>query len=139
MRSAADLTQRNRIGLQVGRQELKTPAVWMSHGYQGTMAWIADLVGQIFLEAKSPVPAKEMEGIVLIDEIDLHLHPSWQVELIPALKQVFPRIQFIATTHSPSTGSGGRATRVGSRPASRRSATRAFARLCVVGGGAAAS
>jgi hypothetical protein len=42
-----------------------------------------------------------MEGTVLVDEIDLHLHPTWQVRLIPALKQVFPRLQFIATTHSP--------------------------------------
>ena len=42
-----------------------------------------------------------MEGTVLVDEIDLHLHPAWQVKLIPALKQVFPRLQFIATTHSP--------------------------------------
>jgi predicted ATP-binding protein involved in virulence len=65
------------------------------------MAWVADLVGQVFLEAKSPVPAAEMEGIVLIDEIDLHLHPGWQVELIPTLKRVFPRLQFIVTTHSP--------------------------------------
>lgn len=42
-----------------------------------------------------------MEGCVLIDEIDLHLHPTWQIRLIPALKKVFPRLQFIATTHSP--------------------------------------
>lgn len=42
-----------------------------------------------------------MHGCVLIDEIDLHLHPTWQVKLIPALKKVFPRLQFIATTHSP--------------------------------------
>jgi hypothetical protein len=42
-----------------------------------------------------------MEGTVLVDEIDLHLHPTWQVKLIPALKRVFPRLQFIATMHSP--------------------------------------
>lgn len=47
------------------------------------------------------VEAAEMEGLVLIDEIDLHLHPRWQVRLIPALKRVFPKLQFIATTHSP--------------------------------------
>lgn len=38
---------------------------------------------------------------MLVDEIDVHLHPTWQVRLIPALKKVFPRLQFIATTHSP--------------------------------------
>ena len=41
------------------------------------------------------------EGIVLVDEIDLHMHPKWQRQIIPKLKGVFPRIQFIVTTHSP--------------------------------------
>ena len=41
-----------------------------------------------------------MEGLVLVDELDLHLHPRWQATLVPALKAVFPRLQFIATTHS---------------------------------------
>lgn len=40
-------------------------------------------------------------GIVLIDEIDLHLHPNWQWKVIDALKKTFPKVQFIATTHSP--------------------------------------
>lgn len=40
-------------------------------------------------------------GIVLIDEIDLHLHPNWQWKVVDALKHTFPRVQFIATTHSP--------------------------------------
>lgn len=43
------------------------------------------------------------EGIVLIDEIDLHLHPSWQRRVIARLLKVFPNIQFIVTTHSPQT------------------------------------
>ena len=41
------------------------------------------------------------EGIVLIDEVDLHLHPSWQRNAIPQLTRVFPNLQFIVTTHSP--------------------------------------
>lgn len=44
---------------------------------------------------------KETEGIVLIDELDLHLHPEWQRLIIHALRDTFPQIQFIATTHSP--------------------------------------
>ena len=40
-------------------------------------------------------------GIVLIDEIDLHLHPQWQSEIAGALTRTFPNIQFIITTHSP--------------------------------------
>jgi predicted ATP-dependent endonuclease of OLD family len=73
----------------------------MSHGYQSTIAWIADLVGQVWSEAGEPVPLDEIEGIVLIDEIDLHLHPTWQRGLIRSLRRALPRVQFIATTHSP--------------------------------------
>lgn len=82
-------------------KRIRVPATWLSQGYQSIIAWIADVVGQILLECGKVVPASEMEGVVLVDEIDLHLHPTWQVHLIPALKKVFPRLQFIATTHSP--------------------------------------
>lgn len=47
-----------------------------------------------------------MEGLVLIDELDLHLHPVWQQGLIAGLKHTFPRLQFVATTHSPLLLSG---------------------------------
>jgi predicted ATP-binding protein involved in virulence len=40
-------------------------------------------------------------GVVLIDEIDLHLHPQWQMTILKMLTEVFPRVQFITTTHSP--------------------------------------
>lgn len=40
-------------------------------------------------------------GVVLIDELDVHLHPKWQRRVVAMLQQVFPRIQFICTTHSP--------------------------------------
>lgn len=43
----------------------------------------------------------ESEGIILIDEIDMHLHPSWQQQIVRQLKAAFPRLQFIMTTHSP--------------------------------------
>ena len=45
-------------------------------------------------------PAR-VEGVVLIDELDLHLHPEWQRVAMPGLRGVFPRLQFIVTTHSP--------------------------------------
>jgi len=43
----------------------------------------------------------ETSGIVLIDEIDMHLHPRWQQTILGSLQKAFPRIQFIVTTHSP--------------------------------------
>ena len=46
-------------------------------------------------------PLKYSHGIVLIDEIDLHLHPKWQRQIVPKLKEFFPLVQFIITTHSP--------------------------------------
>jgi len=44
---------------------------------------------------------KETNGIILIDELDLHLHPDWQRRMIHSLKDIFPNVQFITTTHSP--------------------------------------
>ena len=46
-------------------------------------------------------PAAEAGAVVLIDEIDLHLHPKWQRQIVHNLRAAFPRCQFIATTHSP--------------------------------------
>lgn len=99
---AEDLVKKHRFSYSVGGKAHKLPATWLSHGYQSTIAWIADLVGHVMWEAdKQPVPAAEMEGLVLVDELDLHLHPRWQVGLVQALKRTFPRLQFIVTTHSP--------------------------------------
>lgn len=84
---------------------ISVPASWLSHGYQSTVAWIADLVGQIILDqvesGTDGLRADEFVGLVLVDELDLHLHPSWQRRLVSTLKKVFPKLQFIATTHSP--------------------------------------
>lgn len=85
---------------------LKIPATWLSQGYLAAIAWLADLVGQVLWETNAAggdgdIEPEEMEGLVLVDELDLHLHPTWQVGFIPALKQTFPRLQFVVTTHSP--------------------------------------
>jgi hypothetical protein len=104
VRSQRDLVEGQRFEMDVldtRGERIRVPATWLSQGYQSLIAWLADVVGQILLEAGEPVEAAEMEGTVLVDELDLHLHPTWQVRLIPALKRVFPRLQFIATTHSP--------------------------------------
>ena len=70
-------------------------------GYRAYIGWIADLLYHICMGAPSGRKLIDNRGIVLVDEIDLHLHPRWQVSLIPKLKQVFPKLQFVATTHSP--------------------------------------
>jgi hypothetical protein len=98
---AADLLDRDRFLQSMGPEKVKIPAIALAHGYQSTIAWIADLVGNILLEANSELEPQDFEGLVLIDEIDLYLHPTWQARLIPALRKTFPKLQFIATTHSP--------------------------------------
>lgn len=98
---ASDLLDRERFLQAMGEQQVKIPAVALAHGYQSTIAWIADLVGHILLEAPNELEPQEFEGLVLIDEIDLYLHPVWQARLIPALRKTFPKLQFVATTHSP--------------------------------------
>ncbi|MCP3996786.1 MAG: AAA family ATPase [bacterium] len=80
---------------------LRVPASALSHGFQSSLAWIADLVGHLILEKGTGLKPEEMEGLVLVDEIDLYLHPEWQVALIAALRETFPLLQFIVTTHSP--------------------------------------
>jgi|GEM_PF-654428 len=96
-----DLVRSHSFEFAFSGQKTKVPATWLSQGYQSTIAWIADLIGQMYLDIGEAIPLEDMEGMVLIDELDLHLHPTWQVRLVPVLKRVFPRMQFIVTTHSP--------------------------------------
>ena len=98
---ATDLIESDRFHQCMGRHVQKIAGVALSHGYQSTFAWIADLIGHALLESKVPPRTVDMEGLVLLDEIDLYLHPSWQATFVTALRRVFPKIQFVATTHSP--------------------------------------
>lgn len=70
----------------------------LSSGYAAIMDILADLIIKSELGGISP---EELTGIVLIDEIDAHLHLSLQRKILPFLTGLFPRIQFIVTTHSP--------------------------------------
>ena len=72
----------------------------MSRGYAAILAIINDLIMR--MEAKSGLRTNfEMEGVVLIDEIETHLHLELQKKILPVLVGLFPNIQFIVTTHSP--------------------------------------
>ena len=53
------------------------------------------------LNPDDPTPTTNGKGVVLIDELDLHLHPTWQRQIIGSLRGAFPAVQFICTTHSP--------------------------------------
>lgn len=73
----------------------------LGFGYQTTLTWLADFCKRMFeLYPDAENPLHE-EAVVLVDEIDLHLHPKWQRDLVPTLSKIFPNVQFIVTTHSP--------------------------------------
>lgn len=74
------------------------PIESLSDGYQTIIGVGCDIMS-VFLD--SDIVAELAEGIVLIDEIGNHLHPSWRMRIVRAFKSAFPRIQFIATTHEP--------------------------------------
>lgn len=75
----------------------------LSDGYRNIVAMVADLA--IKMVMLNPHLAKDAlsktPGVVLIDELDLHLHPKWQRRVVEDLRRTFPRVQFICTTHSP--------------------------------------
>lgn len=73
----------------------------LGFGYQTTLTWLADFCKRMFeLYPDAENPLLE-EAVVLVDEIDLHLHPKWQRDLVPTLSKIFPNVQFVVTTHSP--------------------------------------
>jgi len=79
----------------------QVPLHSLSIGYQTMFAWTVDLSWRMAQHHKHSADPLREPAIVLIDELDLHLHPKWQRRVRRDLSQVFPRVQFIVTTHSP--------------------------------------
>ncbi len=73
----------------------------LSDGEKCTIALFGDLARRMALANPNRENPLEGTGVVLIDELDLHMHTSWQRKVIGVLKETFPNIQFIITTHSP--------------------------------------
>lgn len=73
----------------------------LSDGYKSSIFILLGLIKEV--EYRFPEKnAIDFDGIIMIDEIDIHLHPQWQAKLVKVLKEIFPNAQIIATTHSPS-------------------------------------
>jgi energy-coupling factor transporter ATP-binding protein EcfA2 len=94
---------RDLSGVHIRTPSGMTPLVDLSLGYQTMFAWTVDLAWRLFNAFPDSVDPTHESAIVLIDEVDLHLHPRWQRELRRHLLNHFPNVQFIATTHSPVT------------------------------------
>ncbi len=84
----------------------KVPTAGLSDGYRSVLGLGGDLVWRMISAfPKSDNPLHE-PGVVLIDELDIHLHPMWQRNIAGWLRNQFPNIQFIVTTHSPMVAAG---------------------------------
>lgn len=73
----------------------------LSSGYRNMLALVMDFARRLAQANPQMENPLEAEAILMIDELDLHLHPTWQQKIIPDLRKVFPNTQIIATTHSP--------------------------------------
>ncbi len=70
-------------------------------GVRSTVAWIADFMMREDLANLDPLLLGNRPGLLLLDEIDSHLHPLWQRHLLPAMREALPGVQIIVTSHSP--------------------------------------
>lgn len=90
-------------GADIGRVRLSG----LGDGYLTMTGWVVDFIARWAEYARrqgielTGAFHERMSAVVLIDELDLHLHPKWQLEVVSTLRRTFPRTTFIATTHSP--------------------------------------
>jgi predicted ATP-binding protein involved in virulence len=96
----------NNIAKPVPILEFKTPYGWvglkeLSYGYKTMVAWIVDVAARMFSKYPDSDNPLEEPVVILVDEIDLHLHPKWQRQIFDFLEERFPRAQFVVTAHSP--------------------------------------
>ncbi len=107
-------TERDGMIWLKGPKVERAPLAAMSDGYITTVGWLLDLIARwahwsrrLGIELDGDFRDRMM-GLVLIDEIDLHLHPQWQVDIVSSLREQFPRFSFMVTTHNPLTLLGSR-------------------------------
>lgn len=95
------VVRKPRLAMQVTKSGKKYNVSQLSDGEKVLMAMLGDLARRLAIanpESDKPLMG---EGVVLIDEIELHMHPTWQRKILSILKNTFPNVQFIITTHSP--------------------------------------
>jgi predicted ATP-dependent endonuclease of OLD family len=76
------------------------PFRMLSDGFRAYIGWVGDMLFHACRGIESRTNLRDLTGVVLIDEIDLHLHPEWQRTVLPTLGAALPNVQFIVTTHS---------------------------------------
>lgn len=85
-------------------EKIRMPMKNLSDGYKNTIGIIADIAYRMAVLNPQLLDSvlEDTPGIILIDEIDLHLHPRWQQRILHDLQTLFPKVQFIVSTHAPS-------------------------------------
>jgi predicted ATPase len=76
------------------------PLSYVSQGMTSMIGWLGTLIQRLFELADGDTDPRQSSAVILIDEVDSHLHPEWQQRLVPTLRRTFPNLQVIATTHS---------------------------------------
>ena len=93
--------RRSPLRMVVVKHGIEVNIEQMSDGEKCTLALLGDIARRVAMANPCRDNPLEGDGVVMIDEIDLHLHPAWQRKILSVLKNTFPNIQFIITTHSP--------------------------------------
>jgi energy-coupling factor transporter ATP-binding protein EcfA2 len=92
-------------GLELDGPWGRLPFQVLSDGYRSTTQWVLDFIGWL-IHAERLIDNPDIGGILLIDELEQHLHPRWQRYIVQRLRQQFPKTQIIASTHTPLAASG---------------------------------
>ena len=79
----------------------EVPIELVSQGTQSLLGWVGVLMERMYEQYDRANQPWKQPALVLIDEIDAHMHPLWQQAIVPGLSELFPKVQFVATTHSP--------------------------------------
>lgn len=93
--------RRPKLHMAIDKSGSTLDVAQLSQGEKSMMALVGDIARRLAMMNPSMENPLQGDGVVLIDEIDLHLHPKWQRRLINQLTETFPNCQFILTTHSP--------------------------------------
>ena len=99
-------TELDTSGISIKGPWGNVPFSSVGDGYRSTLTWVTDFLGWAMFHYDKVLDRDKLHGIVLLDEIEQHLHPIWQRHIVRLLSEQFPNIQFIGTSHSPLCASG---------------------------------
>ena len=93
--------QRKPLAMKIDKEGISLSLQQLSDGEICTLSLFGDLARRLSIANPNLANPLEGSGVVLIDEIELHMHPAWQRKILKTLQKTFPNIQFLITTHSP--------------------------------------